>query len=357
MGALTRAADHLTLEQIKEQMNATKDPKQLRRWLIVYTALLQPRKAEEIASSVGVSKSLVHKVISRYNKDGIPSIQIKASGGRYHEYLTIEEEKQFLAPFFELAEKGALVTTATMLLAYQERVGHAVHEATIYRLLERHGWRKVQPRPRHPKAKKQEQETFKKKLKESIQEAQQGRKPEDHRPVLFMIQDEARFGRITSYRRCWAPRKVRPCTPHQIIRECLSVFTAVAPQSGEICFLVFPTCNTNAMTIFLEYVSKQFSTSFIVMQVDGAGWHRSHELQVPENIRLLFQPPYSPEVNPVEHIWDDLREKHFSNRQFPSLDALQEELCSVLNDLSDHPKYIRSMTYFPHIRFACENAN
>ena len=186
---------------------------------------------------------------------------------------------------------------------------------------------------------------------------QQGRNPDDHRPVMFMVQDEARFGRITSYRRCWAPEGIRPCTPHQIIRQYLSVFTAVAPQSGEMVSLVFPMCDTNTMTIFLEHVSQQFPTSFIVMQVDGASWHRSHELQVPENIHLLFQPPYSPEVNPVEHICDDMREKHFSNRQFISLDALQERLCTVLNDLSSRPKYICSMTYFPHIRIACENAS
>jgi DDE superfamily endonuclease len=172
-----------------------------------------------------------------------------------------------------------------------------------------------------------------------------------------MVQDEARFGRITSYRRCWAPEGIRPCTPQQIVRQYLSVFTAVVPQSGEMISLIFPACNTQAMNIFLEDVSKQFSTSFIVMQVDGASWHRSHELLIPENIRFLFQPPYSPEINPVEHIWDDLREKHFANRLFPSLDTLQEKLCTVLNDLSSCPKYIRSMTYFPHIRVACENAN
>ena len=69
------------------------------------------------------------------------------------------------------------------------------------------------------------------------------------------------------------------------------------------------------------------SKYFIVMQVDGAGWHHSDELVIPSNIRLITQPPYSPEVNPVEHIWDDLREKHFGNRAFPSLDALIEVLC------------------------------
>jgi transposase len=162
MGDLTRAAHHLTIEQVKERMKEAKDPRQLQRWQIVYTALLQPRKAEEIAISVGVSKSLVQKVISRYNREGIQSIEIKSSGGRYNEYLTKEEEKRFLSQFFEQAERGACVIVKVIHFAYEERIGHAVHETTIYRLLKRHGWRKVQPRPRHPKADPQVQEAFKK---------------------------------------------------------------------------------------------------------------------------------------------------------------------------------------------------
>lgn len=162
MGDMTRARNHLTLEQVKEKMKEAKDPRQLQRWQIVYTTLLQPRKAEEIAISVGVSRSLVQKIISRYNKEGIASLTLKSSGGRYHEYLTRKEEEQFLAPFFKQAEQGELITTKTLQLAYEERIGHTIHETTIYRLLHRHGWRKVQPRPRHPKADMQAQEAFKK---------------------------------------------------------------------------------------------------------------------------------------------------------------------------------------------------
>jgi transposase len=173
---------------------------------------------------------------------------------------------------------------------------------------------------------------------------------------MFMVQDEARFGRITRCSRCWAPAGIRPCVPQQIIRQYFSVFTAVAPQSGKMVSLIFPTSNAEIMTIFLKQVSQQFPDFFIVMQVDGAGWHRSHTVQVPENTRLLFQPPYSPELNPVEHIWDDIREKYVNNCQFSSLDALQERLCTALNALSSNTNYIRSMTYFPHIHIACENA-
>jgi len=162
MGDKTRAAHHLTIEQVKEKMKEAKDPKQLQRWQIVYTALLEPRRAEEIATSIGISKSLVHKVISRYNREGIQSIEVKSSGGRYHEYLTKEPEGHFLLPFFKQAEQGEFVTVKTIHLAYEERIGHCVHVTTIYRLLRRHGWRKVQPRPRHPKADIAAQEAFKK---------------------------------------------------------------------------------------------------------------------------------------------------------------------------------------------------
>ena len=104
------------------------------------------------------------------------------------------------------------------------------------------------------------------------------------------------------------------------------------------------------MNIFLQHVSRTFSDYFLVIQVDRAGWHQAKDLVIPENIRLIKQPPYSPEVNPVEHIWDDIREKHFPNRVFNSLDSLMEKLCKALNALENDPERITSMTFFPHLR-------
>ncbi len=86
------------------------------------------------------------------------------------------------------------------------------------------------------------------------------------------------------------------------------------------------------------------------MQVDQAGWHQAKDLVIPDNIRLLPQPAHSPELNPVEHIWEELREKHFHNRAFPSLDAVEETLIVGLNQLDKDPDRVRSMTYFPHFR-------
>ncbi|HYX49043.1 MAG TPA: IS630 family transposase [Ktedonobacteraceae bacterium] len=172
----------------------------------------------------------------------------------------------------------------------------------------------------------------------------------DQRPVLILAQDEGRFGRISRPKSCWSPPGVRPQVPAQVVREAVYAFAAVAPSIGKICSLILPTANTEMMTLFLQHVSQTFSDYFLVMQVDQAGWHLSKSLVIPENIRLIKQPPYSPELNPVEHIWDEIREKHFHNRVFSSLDALTDTLCHALNTLASDPPRVTSMTSFPHLQ-------
>jgi DDE superfamily endonuclease len=165
-----------------------------------------------------------------------------------------------------------------------------------------------------------------------------------------MAQDEGRFGRINTPKRAWAPAGIRPKVPRQIIRQSSYVYAAVAPEQGLMTSLILPSADTAMMNLFLAHVGEVFTDYFIVMQVDQAGWHRSKELQVPGNIRLIFQPAYSPEVNPVEHLWEELREKYLHNLVFSSLDELIEVLCTGLNQLTDDQERLRSMMFFPHFR-------
>ena len=97
------------------------------------------------------------------------------------------------------------------------------------------------------------------------------------------------------------------------MREYTYVYAAVAPAEGKITSLILPTADTAMMNLFLEHLAKTFEDDFILMQLDQAGWHHAKDLQVPENIRLIFQPPYSPELNPMEQVWEHLREKKFPN--------------------------------------------
>lgn len=85
------------------------------------------------------------------------------------------------------------------------------------------------------------------------------------------------------------------------------------------------------------------------MVVDGAGWHRSQDLRMPSNLRLLFLLPYAPELNPIEHLWDDLREKSFHNRVFDSITSLEIHLEQALADFEQSPKRARGITGWPWI--------
>ena len=125
-----------------------------------------------------------------------------------------------------------------------------------------------------------------------------------------MGQDEGRFGRITDIRTCWAPKGIRPKVAKQVVRTFVYVYAAVCMALGKMTTLILPHANTAMMNLFLEEVSHDFKEYFVIMLVDGAGWHRSHGLRIPENIRLIQQPSHSPELNPVEHLWEELREKY-----------------------------------------------
>ena len=159
---VTRAVAHLPAEEVKRRM--AHDPRFWcrQRWLIIYQALIAPRKAEEIAIHTGVSLSTVRRVISTYNRFGVVAVETPGTGGRRHEYLTLEQERAFLEPFFSRAAAGEIATAIEIQRAFEAAVGHPVHQSTIFRLLNRHAWRKLVPRPVHPKADPAEQAAFKK---------------------------------------------------------------------------------------------------------------------------------------------------------------------------------------------------
>ncbi len=165
-----------------------------------------------------------------------------------------------------------------------------------------------------------------------------------------MAQDEGRFGRISSCRRAWAPPGVRPQAPRQVVREYSYVTNAVAPAHGTLTSLILSCANIDMMNVFLQHVAQEYAAYFMVLQVDRAAWHQAKEVVIPAKIRLLPQPAHSPELNPVEHIWEELREKQLHNRAFRSLDAVEETLIVGLNRLDQDPEHVRSMTYFPHFR-------
>ena len=164
-----------------------------------------------------------------------------------------------------------------------------------------------------------------------------------------MFQDEARFGRISDPRACWAPSGYRPKIGTQMVREYVYIFGAVSPVDGCHDSLVLPRADSEAMSIFLDEVSHRHQNEHIVMFMDQAGWHTSKTLKIPKNMELAFLPPYSPELNPQEQIWDELREKFFANKTFKSLNAVMDNAVKALQMLEGLPDKIKSISHWDWI--------
>lgn len=161
--------------------------------------------------------------------------------------------------------------------------------------------------------------------------------------------DEGRFGRISELRACWAPGGVRPKVPRQVVRESLYAFAAVAPATAQLCFTLSARCNTAAMSLFLLELLATWPERHLLLFLDGAGWHKSRQLPLAERLHLAFLPPYSPECNPTEHVWDEVREKGFANQLFGTLAAVEAQLKTQLELLACDPLRLRSLTCFPWI--------
>ena len=120
------------------------------------------------------------------------------------------------------------------------------------------------------------------------------------------------------------------------------MFGAVEPLTGENFFLTMPFCNTNCTNVFLDQLSKQYPDDIILLVCDDAAWHKSKALVIPENIRLLSIPPYTPEMNPIEQIWKQLRAMGFKNEVFNTLADVVDRLCETIRLLND--EMVQSIT-------------
>jgi hypothetical protein len=164
------------------------------------------------------------------------------------------------------------------------------------------------------------------------------------KPIEIWFQDEARIGQKNKITRRWARRGTRPSAPHDQRTRSTYIFGAICPARGTGAGLILPFCNTAAMALHLAEISRTVMPgAHAVLLLDQAGWHLSAKLDIPDNITLMPLPPKSPELNPVENIWQFIRDNWLSNRVFRSYDDILEHCCHAWNRLIDQPWTIMSI--------------
>ena len=157
-----RPISEVARESLKELLKKTKTKADFQRVQCVWLRALLGMSSDQVALAVGFSPATVKKLWSQYFSEGEEVLIGKGRGGRRRANMSLEEEEKILAHFFEEAKSGGVLVVNEIKIAYEDAVGRRVPKSTVYRMLARHGWRKIAPRPRHPKADPQKQEAFKK---------------------------------------------------------------------------------------------------------------------------------------------------------------------------------------------------
>ena len=163
-------------------------------------------------------------------------------------------------------------------------------------------------------------------------------------PIEVWFQDEARIGQKNGQVRLWARKGTRPRLPADQRYDNAYLFGAICPKRGTGAALVLPKANTEAMQLHLDEISKYVARkAHAVILMDRAGWHSTGKLVVPKNITIILLPSKSPELNPVENIWQYLRSNYLSNRVFKDYTAIVDAACDAWNELIDTPQIITSI--------------
>jgi len=338
---------HLSKTELAKRVREASCIEEQRRWQVILLRQSQPRMAvKDVALTCGVAYRTVTQWTWGYNKHGPKWLEVKPRGGRRRGLMSLAEEKEFMGEVFADAPSAAHVTAARVRAAAEKRLGHPVPKDYAYDLFWRHGWRKVMPRTEHPKRNKQAQEDYKKKIPEILASAAktlgcaEGELPE----VWF--EDEAFFGRMSNPVPCWAPPGVRPVLPLQRQREYRNVFGAVCPASGAVFTRIAERNNAELMSAFLAELSASRKESRMVVFLDGASWHKSKDLAIPDNIVIEVLPPYSPELNPAEALWKYVRTHYTHNQAWESLADVDASLAAAFAALESLPETVRSFSLY-----------
>ena len=165
-------------------------------------------------------------------------------------------------------------------------------------------------------------------------------------PVRYWCQDESRLGLKTELGRVITAKGVKPRLPVQWRRQAFYLYGIVEPKTGDSFFYEFSHLDSMCFQQFLHLIAQTFPQSLNVIQLDNSSAHTAHHLVIPDNIVLLFQPAHSPELNPIERVWQDIK-VDLKGDVFETLDDLRTAVREVLGYLT--PEWLASLSGYPYL--------
>ncbi len=363
-------APHLTLRQIQENYHNSKDTVESRRWHLLWKVGIG-WSIKKSAISVGLSYEYARRVVKRYNEEGEATVTNQHN--RTRNYQTATRPKHSLLNREQLQKlKGALrsrpddggIWTGPKVARWMEKETgrEKIHDQRGWEYLKKCGYSWKVPRPSHKKGDPQEQQEFKETYPVKIKTIQEQHPGAEVQGWFF---DEHRVGLKPILRRVWSPIGEQPTAVVHHRYEWLYIYAFVNPQTGETHFYLIPRVNVTWLNKVFEAFALDVGASeekIIFLVEDRAGWHRSERVVLPTGMITEYLPPYSPELQTAERLWQ-LTDEPLVNEYFETLEELEEVLaqrCCFLQEDPQMREQIRNLTNFHWLKLdelfpACEH--
>jgi transposase len=342
---------HLPLAELERLERKEPNARRAKRLRIVILAM-RGYTAPAIAMSLGLSRRACQDWVYRFNAWGLDGLE-DHRGKEPRGPLTPEQQlkmQQRLDAGATLEDRVCSLRGVDVQQILAQEFGILRSLPAVYYLLHQLGYSYLRPRPRHRKFNAAAQAEFQRQMPEqlaAITAAHPGKR------LRVFFQDEARFGQQGTTTNVWARKGSRPVAVRQTEYEYLWVLGVVCPETGQAEGLLSPRLNTGVVNVFLQEFSRTLANDeHAVMIWDGAGFHTSQQLRMPENITPIQLPPYSPELNPIENLWHYLKSHYWSNRAYADYDALEEASLAAWQIAVLDPELMKTVCAVPYLKRA-----
>jgi transposase len=346
--------DHLPLGELRRLERVEKDADRAKRLRIIILGM-EGWTAPAVAMAVGLTRRICQRWVRRYNEEGLAGLDDRRGREPRLPLSPADQERvrQRLDAGPQAQDEVCSLRGKDVqrILAQEFRLLRSL--AGVYHLLHRLGYSYLRPRPRHRKADPQKQAAFLCAWPDRLR-AIEAAQPTKRLRIYF--QDESRFGQQGTTTNVWAKQGSRPTAVRQTEYQYLWVLGAVCPETGHAEGLLSPQLNTKIVNEFLAQFARTIpADEHAVMLWDGAGFHGSKQLRVPDNVTVVTLPAYSPELNPIENLWHYLKSHYWSNRAYDDYDALEEAAVAAWRKAALDAELMKSVCAAPMLERATSN--
>lgn len=323
---------HRVKELLKKESQAWRKT----RLLALKLGFSADNNIEHIADVLDCNRATVQRWFSQYRKDGLDALLTRQHKGRTSSKYD-SDVRAFLNQGLEAGRWASAVQAQQDLEKHFKRKFN--YKSVWYWLKKCAGVIRV-PRPVHEKRDSSRAEAFKRCFYGKLRALPIAK----GKPVKIWFCDESRYGLLSHLRRCWTRKRLRQIKRCNSRYEWSYCYGALDVVDGDAVFLQTPSVNLDWTECFLKELTKAYPQHEHIVVWDGAGFHprdNSHE-QVPEHVHILMLPAYSPELNPIEKLWDTIQD-YTTNKLWPNLDRLDQVVGSLLKDWWEEPQKILSL--------------